>query len=341
MPRSQVDEQVVKMSFDNSNFDGNINDSIKALNNLEARLFSVKGQIMLGVLTRIGNEAVNVGKKVFNKLTQGIKDGIGEYNMIIESTQTIYQNVKNTGASIQDVNNALDELNDYADKTVYNFGQMTRMIGMFTSAGVGLKKSTSTIKGLANAAALVGANMQKAQIAWNAVSRAMSSGTFTNITWRSLELSGIAGKQFNKVITDVARANKVVGKSGKNIDKMLKKYGTLRETLREKWLTKDLFNEAMEIMSGALSPADLKKKGYTKKQIKELMAIAEAAEEAATRVKTFKQLMETTGEAIGSGWAQSFRILIGDLEQAKKLYTRISNVINDFIDNNANLRNKY
>lgn len=363
MPASQIDEQVVKMSFDNSNFDSNVNDSIKTLNNLDKRLaifddkehlnnintsfsnlantFSIKGQIMFGVLTSLGKEIYSLGKRAFGALTKGIRDGIGEYHTIIESTEAIYQNVKQNGNSLQDVNNALDELNDYADKTIYNFGQMTRMIGMFSSAGVGLKSSVSTIKGLANSAALVGANMQKAQMAWNAVSRAMSSGRFTNVTWRSLELSGIAGKQFNKVITEVARTMKVKGKqTGKDIDGMIKKWGSLRESLREGWLTKDVFTEAMDIMSGALDEADLKRKGYTKKQINELREIANAAEEAATRVKTFKQLMDTIGEAIGSGWAQSFRILIGDLEDAKKLYTRISNVISDFIDNNANIRNE-
>ena len=363
MPRSTVDEQVVKMSFDNSNFDSNVNDSIKTLNRLDSKLgflnrsdsfkglndgitnlsrtFSVKGQIMFGILSRLGNDLYGVLKKVGNTLTKGIRDGMGEYNKIIESTQTIYQNVKQNGNSIQDVNNALDELNDYADKTIYNFGEMTRMIGMFTSAGVGLDKSVHTIKGLANAAALVGANTQKAQVAWNAVSRAMSSGNFTNMTWRSLELSGIAGKQFNKVITEVARNMHVKGKkSGKDIDGMIKKYGSLRESLKEGWLDKKLFTEAMKIMSGEMSNADLKKKGYTKKQIKELRAIADAAEEAATRVKTFRQLLDTTFEAIGSGWAQSFRILIGDLEEAKKFYTRISDVMSDFIENNANIRNK-
>lgn len=361
MPYSSIDEQVVRMSFDNSNFDSNINDSIRTLNSLDKQLgilnknnfsgitnsinnlantFTVKGQVMFGVLATLGNKIVNLSNQAFRKLTQGIRDGLGEYNQIIESTQTIFQNVKQDGKSIEDVNNALDELNDYADKTIYNFGQMTRMIGMFTSAGVSLDKSVSSIKGLANAAALVGATMERAQIGWQAVSRAMSSGKFTNVTWRSLELSGIAGKQFNTVIKEAARANKVIGKSGLNIDQMIKKYGSLRESLREGWLTKDLFTEAMDIMSGALSDADLKQKGYTDKQIKELRAIADAAEEAATRVKTFKQLLETTAEAIGSGWAQSFRILIGDLEEAKKLYTRISDVISGFIDNNARIRNR-
>lgn len=361
MPRSSVDEQVVRMSFDNSNFDSNINDSIRTLNSLDKQLgilnknnfsgitnsinnlantFTVKGQIMFGVLATLGNKIVNLSNQAFRKLTQGIRDGLGEYNQIIESTQTIFQNVKQDGKSIEDVNNALDELNYYADKTIYNFGQMTRLIGMFTSAGVSLDKSVSSIKGLANAAALVGATMERAQIGWQAVSRAMSSGKFTNVTWRSLELSGIAGKQFNTVIKEVARANKVVGKHGQNIDQMIKKYGSLRESLREGWLTKDLFTEAMDIMSGALSDADLKQKGYTDKQIKELRAIADAAEEAATRVRTFKQLLDTIAEAIGSGWAESFRILIGDLEEAKKLYTRISDVVSGFIDNNARIRKR-
>ncbi len=358
---STYDEQVVKMTFDNSNFDQNINDSIKALNNLDqhlgllnktdfsgitnsvtrlANVFTVKGQIMFGVFARLGNEAFNLVQKGLNKLTAGIKDGFGEYNQIIDATQTIYQNVKQSGASLENVMDALDQLNEYADKTIYNFGQMTRMIGMFTSAGVGLNKSVATIKGLANAAALVGANAERAQIAWNAVSRAMSSGTFTNVTWRSLELSNIAGQQFNKVITEVARANKVTGKSGKNIDEMIKKYGSLRLTLSEGWLTNDLFAEAMQIMSKDLDKAALLQKGYTEEVADNLMEIANSAEEAATQVKTFGQLIDTTKEAIGSGWASSFRILIGDLDRAKRMFSRVSIVVNDFIDNNARIRNE-
>ena len=356
MPRSMVDEQVVKMLFDNSNFDSNIDDSIKSLNKLDykinalqkdnafnsiangmnslANVFTIKGQIMLGVLTRIGNKIADIGQKAFGAFFNGIRDGLREYDLLIESTQTIYENVKQNGKNLDDVNYALDTLNDYADKTIYNFSEMTRMIGMFTSAGVDLDKSVSTIKGLANAAALVGANSQKAEMAWRAVSRAMSSGRFTLLTWKTLEQSNIAGKQFQVVIKDVAKNH------GINIDKMIKKEGSFRDTLKKGWLTKDLFAEAMQIMSGELAAEDLRKKKYSEAQIKELMSIAKSAEEAATRVKSFKQLMSTTAEAIGSGWAQSFRILIGDLEQARKFYTRISETLNAFIDNNAEIRNK-
>lgn len=361
MSRSTVDEQVVKMSFDNSNFDSNIDSSIKTLNQLDSRLvkldksnlnnltnsvnnfsnvLSAKGQIMLGFFTRLGNELYNLGKKAISKIFEGPSAGYKEYETLIGATQTIFENVKQDGKSIDDVNAALDELNDYADKTIYNFTEMTRTIGMFTSAGVSLNKSVNTIKGLANAAALVGANTQKAEMAWRAVSRAMSTGKFTNLTWKTLEMSNIAGKQFQTVIKEVARVNKVTDKHGRNIDKMIKKYGSLRESLKEGWLTKDIFNQAMEIMAGDMDEADLKKKGYSKKQIEELMKIAESAKEAATRVKTFGQLVETTKEAIGSGWTESFRIIVGNLEQARKLYTSISQTLNEFIDNNARIRNK-
>ena len=276
--RSNVDEQVVKMSFDNSNFDSNVNDSIKTLNNLDSKLSSlnnanfsglnsgmeslsnfltVKGQVMFGILTRLGNEVVNFGIKAKNALFGGIRDGLGEYNTIINSTQTIFQNVRQSGATIKDVNAALDKLNDYADLTIYNFGQMTNMIGKFTAAGVGLKKSVSTIKGLANAAALVGATPEKAEQAWEAVSRAMARGTFNLRTWYSLQTSSIASEQFVKVIKDVARANNALGKSGQNIDEMLEKYGSLEYTLSENWLTSDLFNEAMSILSGDLKREQL------------------------------------------------------------------------------------
>lgn len=355
MPSSynQVDEQVVKMTFNNSNFDSNIDKSIMSLNKLDDKLgslsrsdnlnilannfknaFDIRNLIKIGFFTSLGNEIFKLGKKIKNSLVKGIQDGRYEYKLLIDSTQTIYENVKQSGKTLDDVNKALDELNEYADKTVYNFSEMTRMIGMFTSAGVGLNNSVKTIKGLANAAALVGANSQKAEMAWRAVSRAMSSGRFTLLTWKTLEQSNIAGKQFQEVIKDVARAHKI------NIDKMIKKQGSFRDTLKKGWLDNNIFSEAMKIMSGDMDDSELRAKGYSEKQIKKLRKIADSAVEAATRVKTFKQLLETTSEAIGSGWAQSFRILVGDLEQARKIYTRISEVINDFIDNNANIRNE-
>ena len=45
------------------------------------------------------------------------------------------------GTTLEQVNAALDELNRYADMTIYNFTEMTRNIGTFTAAGVDLASS--------------------------------------------------------------------------------------------------------------------------------------------------------------------------------------------------------
>lgn len=358
---SKVDEQVVRMSFDNNRFNANVQDTTNALDRLDNKLgvlekndalnktskdmsglattFSKSGIIMFGVLTRLGNELVNFGRKLTNTLTRGIRDGLSEYNLQIDATQTILSNVKDEGKGIGDVTDALDELNRYADKTIYNFSEMTRNIGMFTAAGTKLDKSVSTIKGLANAAAIVGANSSTAARAWYQVSQAMAAGSFKLMDWRSLEISNIAGEQFQEVIKEVARATGARDKKGKkDIDQMIKKYGSLRDTLKEGWLTASRFSEAMSILSGDLDDKALKKKGYTDKQIKKLRQIANEAEEAATAVKTFTQLISTVAETIGSGWAETFRTMIGDITEAKDLFTSINNILSDFIEKGQIIR---
>ena len=356
----KVDEQVVRMSFDNNRFNANVKDTTNALDNLDKKLgsiekndalnkmskdmsglattFSKSGTIMFGVLTRLGNELVLFGKRMASSLTRGIRDGLSEYNLQIDATQTILSNVKDEGKGINDVTDALDELNRYADKTIYNFSEMTRNIGMFTAAGTKLDTSVSTIKGLANAAAIVGASSQTASRAWYQVSQAMAAGTFRLMDWRSLETSNIAGEQFQEVIKIVARATKATDKHGRNIDQMIKKYGSLRDSLKEGWLTADRFAEAMSILSGDIDDKTLRKKGYTEKQIKKLRQIANEAEEAATAVKTFTQLISTVAETIGSGWAETFRIMIGDITQAKTIFTGINNILTDFIEKGQIIR---
>ena len=56
-------------------------------------------------------------------------------------------NTSSKGTTLDQVNNALDELNHYADMTIYNFTEMARNIGTFTAAGVDLDTSVAAIKG--------------------------------------------------------------------------------------------------------------------------------------------------------------------------------------------------
>lgn len=357
MSKSVIDERVVQMSFDNDQFEKGVAQTINSLEKLDNGLdkisdgtyfqnmetsikkveqaFSASGMVINGILISIGQTINQYINKGLAALTSGIRSGMQEYETQMGATQTILANVKDEGKGIADVTAALDELNTYADKTIYNFTEMTRNIGMFTAAGANLDTSVATIKGLANAAALVGANATTAARAWYQVSQAMAAGSFKLMDWRSLEISNIAGEGFKSVLIEVAR------KDGVAIDELIKKYGSLRDTLKEGWLTADRFAEAMKILSGDLTKDQIVALGYTEEQAEKLHDLAEEAVNAAIKVKSFGQLIETTNEAIGSGWAVTFRTIIGDFEKARQFYTRISKVLNKVIDRVSSYRNKF
>lgn len=352
---SVIDERVVQMSFDNDQFEKGVSQTIKSLNkldktlvdtadgeyftNMEERIskveqaFSKSGMVINGILLTIGQTITQYINKGLSVLTQGIRGGMAEYETQMGATQTILANVKDEGKGIDDVTAALDQLNAYADKTIYNFTEMTRNIGMFTAAGANLDTSVATIKGLANAAALVGANATTAARAWYQVSQAMAAGSFKLMDWRSLEISNIAGEGFKSVLTEVAR------KDGLAVAKMIDNGTALRDTLKSGWLTAERFAEAMSILTNELSEDQLKTLGYTEEQAKMLKEIATEAEYAAVKVKSFTQLIETTNEAIGSGWAVTFRTIIGDFETARDFYTRISITLGNVIDKISDYRN--
>lgn len=354
---SVIDERVVQMSFDNDQFEKGVSQTINSLNKLDKTLvdtadgeyftkmeerisrveqaFTKSGMVINGILIGIGQTINQYINKGLAALTSGIRGGMQEYETQMGATQTILANVKDEGKGIDDVTAALDELNTYADKTIYNFTEMTRNIGMFTAAGANLDTSVATIKGLANAAALVGANATTAARAWYQVSQAMAAGSFKLMDWRSLEISNIAGEGFKSVLTEVAR------KDGLAVAKMIDNGTALRDTLKDGWLTAERFSEAMEILTGEWEKEDYLAHGYTQEQYEMLDALAQEAVNAATKVKTFGQLMETTAEAIGSGWAVTFRTLIGDFEKARTFFTRVSISLNSIIDKISDYRNRF
>ena len=68
--------------------------------------------------------------------------------------------------------------------------------------------------------------------------------------------------------------------------------------------------------------------------------LAKTAGDAATKVKTFSQLIDTLKEALGSGWTETWRTIIGDFEEARTMWTSVSKVLNDMITDSAEARNK-
>ena len=286
-------------------------------------------------LVNITNKAIEAGKNLLSAFTiDPIMDGFREYETQMNSVQTILANTKSKGSTIKDVNGALSELNTYADKTIYNFTEMTRNIGTFTAAGVDLNKSTKAIKGIANLAAVSGSSSQQASTAMYQLSQALAAGKVGLQDWNSVVNAGMGGEVFQKALQRTAKV------MGKTVDTTV----SFRESLEAKkgsdpWLTSDVLIETLNEFTGDMTEAELASKGYNEQQIKEIMDMADTAQQAATRVKTFTQLIDTLKEAVGSGWTQTWQYIFGDFEEAREMWTDISNFLSDGINAYSDARN--
>lgn len=366
-----VDERVVEMRFDNKQFEQNIQTSLSSLDKLKKSLnlegaakgletvndaankcsgnmsplsnavetvrvrFSALEVMAITALQNITNSALAAGKNLVSAFTiDPIKTGFEEYETQINAVQTILANTSSKGTTLDQVNNALDELNHYADMTIYNFTEMTRNIGTFTAAGVDLDTSVAAIKGIANLAAVSGSNSQQASTAMYQLSQALAAGTVKLQDWNSVVNAGMGGQVFQDALKETAKVHGIA------IDEMIKDEGSFRETLSKGWLTSDILTETLAKFTDDLNEDQLRTMGYTDDQIKSIMEMGKTANDAATKVKTFTQLFDTLKEAAQSGWTQSWEIIVGDFEEAKELLTEVSDTFSAVINASADARNK-
>lgn len=307
-----------------------LSDSVQALSNR----FSLLGVVGMSAINNITTAAMAAGKQVFNALNlDASKMGFKEYETQMGAIQTILANTSTKGTTLEQVNSALDELNTYSDKTIYNFTEMTKNIGTFTAAGVGLEDSTAAIKGIANLAAVSGSNSQQASVAMYQLSQAMASGTVKLMDWNSVVNAGMGGQIFQDSLKETARVHGIA------IDDMIKTEGSFRDTLQKGWLTTDILTETLQKFTGDLNESQLRSMGYTEEQIAGIIKLGIMANDSATKVKTFSQLWETLREAAQSGWAKTWQIIIGDFEEAKAFMTEVSNILGAMIGESANARN--
>ena len=354
-----IDERVVEMRFDNKQFESNVQTSLSSIEKLKKSLdmdgatkglesidsaakkvdmsglgsavetvktrFSALEIMAVTALANITNSVVNTGKQMLHSLTiEPISRGFEEYELKMGSIQTI---MMSTGASLEEVNKYLQELNTYSDKTIYSFQDMTSNIGKFTNAGVGLEDAVMAIQGVSNVAAVSGANANEASRAMYNFAQALSAGYVKLIDWKSIENANMATVEFKTQLLESAVACGTLTKTADGMYKTVKgkvidaTHG-FNDSLEDQWMT-------TEALVGTL-------RNYAD----ETTEIGAKAFAAAQDVKTFTQLIDTLKEAVGSGWANTWEILFGDFEEAKELWTGLSQVIGGFINAQADARNK-
>lgn len=361
-----VDSRVVEMSFDNKNFESNVqtslgtleklkqslnlNGSAKGLENIDAAAkkvnigmlgdavetvkhkFSAFEVIAITALANITNSVVNAGRQMLRSLSlDPIMDGFKEYELKMDSVQTI---MAGTGAPLETVMDKLNELNTYADKTIYSFADMTTNIGKFTNAGVSLDDSVKAIQGVANVAAVSGANAQEASRAMYNFAQALSAGYVKLIDWKSIENANMATVEFKTQLLESAVAAGKLEKTadgmykvlttniqGSTMDDLIDATHNFNDSLSYQWMTTDVLTKTLG--DYADETTEIGKKAFA----------------AAQDVKTFTQLINTLKEAVGSGWAETWEIVFGNFDEAKALWTEVSNVVGGFIDAQSKARN--
>lgn len=369
---TSIDERIVRMEFDNAAFQRGVADTLRSLqmlnrglqmpgatkglanigaaaasqaqslknveasaNSLASR-FSNLGTIATGALMSIGARASEAATQMLNSFTFGpIMQGFREYETNMNSIQTILANTGLEGKKgLKTVTDALDELNHYSDQTIYNFSEMAKNIGTFTAAGVDLDTSTAAIKGIANLAAVSGSNSEQASRAMYQLSQGIAAGTLTLEDWNSVVEAGMGGKVFQDALVETASVH------GKNVKQMIKDEGSFRLTLQKGWLTGEILTETLSKFTGDLTAAQLKTMGYNEKQIQGILKMGKTAQDAATKVKTASQLINTLQEGLGSGWAKTWQTIFGDFHEARNLFTSVGTVLGGFVDKSNDARNK-
>lgn len=333
---------------------------------------STVGVTALATLT---HKAVTAGAAMAKSFTiQPIIDGLHEYEQNLKSTQTIAANTGLEGAKgLAKVNATLDEMNEFSDQTIYNFSEMARNLGTFTAAGVDLKTAASAIKGIANLAALSGSSSEQASTAMYQLSQAIAAGKVGLQDWNSVVNAGMGGKKFQNALVQTAIAMGDLEASSVALVgpmKSLKINGaSFRDSIsaapgQQAWLTSDILVNTLATLDGRFSKTALAVQGYddaqikarinsarlaleqkngvkyTNKQFRELLKMSDAAFRSATEVKTLGQVFDVAKEAMGSGWAATWRIIFGDLNEAKTTFTAVSGVVNGFINNMSTARNR-
>lgn len=310
------------------------------------------------VFQNLSNQAINWATSMVKSLSvDQIAGGFHEYELKMDSLRTI---MNSSGESLDTVKEKLNELNTYSDMTIYSFSDMTSSIGKFTNSGVKLDAAVSAIQGISNQAALAGANANDASRAMYNFAQALSSGSVKLIDWKSIENANMATVDFKQSLIDTAVALGTVKETedgyvstttnaqGKTSELFTSTLG-FNDALSSQWMTTEVLTQTLQNyatdtrnMTEAEREKwveDMKQLNYTDEQIKRIEELGQKSFDAAQEFRTYSAMIDSLREAVGSGWATTFEILFGDLEEATKLWTNVADVLSGIIASISDTRN--
>ena len=248
-----IDERVVQMKFDASDFDQNTKKTMSTLDKLREKL-SFKDVVDNDAMNSIANNVQKVADKAYtivdrtidkikdniaNKLVNFIQDNtIGQlnagWNKYADMTTSV-ATLTGQGYGLKQINEQLERLMYFTDETSFKFTDMVGEIGKFTASGQSLEDATTAMMGIAEWAALSGKNANEASRAMYQLSQALGAGQMRLVDWKSIQNLNMDTKEFRQNAIDAAIA---VGTLKDNLDGTYttlvgKKKGSLSFNIRE------------------------------------------------------------------------------------------------------------
>ena len=361
---SNIDQRIVEMKFDNKQFESGVSTTLSTLEKLKNALklsdagkgmdelsekankfslggiqtavenvsnrFSALGIVAMTALENITNKAVDAGERIVKALTlDPVMSGFDEYELKMDSIKTILSNT-NGKNSLEEIKDVLEGLNKYADDTIYNFGQMTNAMGKMTAQGVDLYDAEQAVRGLSNLAALVGSGTQEYTNAMQyGLVQALAMGELRLQDWKSFENANISSKVFRDELIKTADAmgyfNKTwydnQGSGIVGIQLMEEASEHFRETLKYGWVDNDVLLTTLSKFADTTTE------------------LGQKAQDAAREVRTVTKLKDALLEALQSGWANTWELIIGDVNEATKVLTKINDALSAIFTKAADERN--
>lgn len=284
---TNITNEVVRMTFEGDNFEKKISSSLSALQKLKEHLKfgKVSDEMMdntsrmTAALETMANKAETIWARVTDKIKDSITNKImgalrevqdmtvnqlaAGWDKYAEKTEAVATLV-GQGYDMETVNKEMALLNRYTDETSYQFTNMVQSIGKFTAAGQSLEDANIAMQGIANWAALSGANATKASSAMYQLSQAMGKGALKLDDYKSVQNLGMDTQEFRNKALEAAvalgtlRKNAddtytVIDEDGKAVEKMTFNLTSFTNELTEgQWLTSDVMMKVFSQYGAAL-----------------------------------------------------------------------------------------
>lgn len=362
MPRT-VDDRVVEMQFDNSNFERNVHTSIRTLDGLKSALsfkgtdkdfsivenasanltksFSWLEETARGVFLRLGGSVEQWAERTVKNLS-GVTNaiaGFGKFGEITKATGIL----KGQGYALKEIEEQIDRLNWFTDETSYNLTAMISNISKFTASGQGLEESVDAMMGIALWAATAGQDANTASRAMEQLSQALSAGYMRLEDWKSIRNASMDTRIFRQHVLDTAVALKTLkknadgtytslmaeGKAGKeafNIDQFT------THLTDGAWFTKDVMMDVYREYAGGVDAIYKYTEEHGVSAAEAVKALRGEVSDfaldaflAGQQARTWGDAVEATKDAASTAWKHIFDDLFGQYDEVVDFFTELSN----------------